>query len=339
MDAPILFSIIVPVYNAGSYLKMCIESVLQQDTASWELILVDDGSKDHSGEICDRYALQNAGIRVLHQKNQGHTAARNAGLDRARGRYVLFLDSDDWLEADTLSCCETCITGKQPDMILFGYQEDTNGKAKACVPQFPAGYYDKNRIQAEILPQLLMNADGAFFPRALWGKVFRKELLCRHQQRIPRDILTGEDMCCVICTVLETGSMEIMQQCFYHYRILPASISRRGDAKAFDRSSSLLHFLEREIPRNDMILREQFYRLAVQQMYSAAVRAAGAGKVGKTEQAMFRTYLSQPVCREAVRQAVFSKKAGHLRVKHTMLRIGSLKAISMLQHVKSGESV
>lgn len=91
-------SIIVPVYNAESYLERCVESVIAQTWKSWELILIDDGSIDSSGEICDEFSKKDKRIKVLHQKNAGVSAARNQGIRTARGKYIGFVDSDDWIE-------------------------------------------------------------------------------------------------------------------------------------------------------------------------------------------------------------------------------------------------
>lgn len=93
-------TIIVPVYNAGAYLRKCLDSVLAQTLAEWELILVDDGSKDESGAICDEYAGKDPRVRVIHKENGGVSMARNAGLTAAAGEYIGFVDADDWIERD-----------------------------------------------------------------------------------------------------------------------------------------------------------------------------------------------------------------------------------------------
>lgn len=101
-----LISVIVPVYKVEKHIHRCIESVLKQTYANWELILVDDGSPDSCGRICDAYASRYDNILVIHQENQGLSAARNAGLDRAGGEWVYFLDSDDFIREDTLEKIE-----------------------------------------------------------------------------------------------------------------------------------------------------------------------------------------------------------------------------------------
>ncbi len=101
-DTPAI-SIIVPVYNAAEWLGRCVDSIIAQTFSDWELLLVDDGSRDSSGEICDRYAAADTRIRAIHQPNGGASRARNTGIDAARGTYVCFVDSDDWLETEYLA--------------------------------------------------------------------------------------------------------------------------------------------------------------------------------------------------------------------------------------------
>ena len=98
-----MISIIIPVYNVEQYLQECLDSILSQTYSDFEVILVDDGSPDNSGMICDEYARKNDRIRVIHQKNSGVSAARNKGLDNAKGEWVTFVDSDDWLNSDFLA--------------------------------------------------------------------------------------------------------------------------------------------------------------------------------------------------------------------------------------------
>lgn len=113
-----LFSVIIPVYNVEDYLRQCVDSVLAQGYANFEVVLVDDGSKDSSGAICDAYANEDARVRVIHQENAGLSAARNRGIREATGEYLLFLDSDDWWdEADALERAVQIIEQERPDVI------------------------------------------------------------------------------------------------------------------------------------------------------------------------------------------------------------------------------
>lgn len=113
-------SVIVPVYNAEKTLRACVDSVLAQTTSDYELILVDDGSRDTSGSICDAYAEQDARIRVIHQKNAGVSAARNAGMDQARGEYLLFVDSDDSIEPEMMDTVRSYAASESCDAVISG---------------------------------------------------------------------------------------------------------------------------------------------------------------------------------------------------------------------------
>lgn len=119
-------SIIVPVYNTGRYLAKCIDSVLAQTYEDFELILVDDGSTDNSPEICDRYAEKDSRVRVLHQKNQGQSVARNRAIEQMRGQWVLFIDSDDWVHPQMLERLRNAALTNKVGISICGY-EDTMG--------------------------------------------------------------------------------------------------------------------------------------------------------------------------------------------------------------------
>lgn len=115
-------SVIVPVYNVEKYLPKCVESILNQTEKEIEIILVDDGSTDESGAICERYAQEDARVKVLHQKNAGQGSARNNGLSVACGEYVLFVDSDDWIESDLIEITYACAKKHSVEMVVFDIQ-------------------------------------------------------------------------------------------------------------------------------------------------------------------------------------------------------------------------
>ena len=115
-------SIIIPIYNTEAYLPRCIDSILSQSFTDYELILINDGSIDNSGSICDKYAQQDNRIKVFHQKNGGLSSARNTGLDHAQGEWIYFVDSDDELKPDGLQTLVNCIS-EDVDMVMGGYEQ------------------------------------------------------------------------------------------------------------------------------------------------------------------------------------------------------------------------
>lgn len=164
-----LISVIMPVYNAQDYLAEAIDSVFSQSYSNWELILVDDGSKDQSGDICDKYAVKDPRIHVVHQNNQGASAARNTGLDLAQGEWVSFLDDDDIMLPH---CLETFLTHADgADLIVCAYEEFPRPKIRRCVDQV-CEYTNLEAIAPDFL-QLRRN--GFFNPQ--WNKLYRRNCM------------------------------------------------------------------------------------------------------------------------------------------------------------------
>ena len=121
-----MISIIIPVYNVEKYLAKCIDSILNQAFTDWELILIDDGSVDQSGKICDEYACKDNRIKVTHKKNEGVSKARNTGITLAKGEYICFIDSDDWIDVNYLQNFK--IQEQQCDFYFSGALYDTYDK-------------------------------------------------------------------------------------------------------------------------------------------------------------------------------------------------------------------
>ena len=114
-------SVVVPVYQAENYLNRCLDSILAQTLENFELILINDGSKDKSGEICDEYKRKDKRIRVIHKRNEGVSRARQVGLDLARGEYIIYVDPDDWVERDYLETLYSKAISENADMIICDF--------------------------------------------------------------------------------------------------------------------------------------------------------------------------------------------------------------------------
>lgn len=146
MVGNLLLSVIVPVYNVQKYLAECIDSIINQSYSQYELIIVDDGSTDKSRSICEYYSTLDEKIKVIHQENQGLSAARNAGLLSARGRYVIFIDSDDIITKDCFKESINKIESSKADLVLFKYRDikdvkDIKNNYSITEPEFPIGTY------------------------------------------------------------------------------------------------------------------------------------------------------------------------------------------------------
>lgn len=168
-----LISIIVPVYKVEKYIHRCIESVLHQTYTNWELILVDDGSPDSCGRICDEYAMYHDKIVVIHKINQGVGAARNTGLHRAEGEWIYFLDSDDFIKEDTLEKMITFSNEGFYDIVMAGHSIlKSSGKFIPCSDSWNESD-DTSTIQKKILLDELPNFScGKLYKRILWENVY-----------------------------------------------------------------------------------------------------------------------------------------------------------------------
>ena len=164
-------SIIVPVYNAETALHRCIESILHQSCADFELLLVDDGSKDDSGAICDEYAAKDSRIRVFHKENGGVSAARNLALDVARGKYLQFLDSDDWVVPDATLLLLRAAEEHGADLVISDFYRVVGERVSV------KGDIEEDRgLSREEYAEHMMANPADFYYGVLWNKLYRREI-------------------------------------------------------------------------------------------------------------------------------------------------------------------
>lgn len=221
-----LFSVIVPIYNIEKYIKRCIESVLSQSFFDFELILVDDGSPDRCGELCDECAKKDERIKVIHKENGGLVSARQAGIRAAVGEYVVHLDGDDALCPDALESAERIIRETDADIVSFSYRCSVNGRIGEVVEDLAEeGLYNKQEIARQIFPKLLSDKNMKHIFYFLWGKAIRRELAAKHQLNVNPAISLGEDLSCIVPCYLEAESVYMCRKAVYLYTIRNDSIS------------------------------------------------------------------------------------------------------------------
>lgn len=151
-----MISIIVPVYKAEKYLDRCVNSILRQTYSNIELILVDDGSPDRCPELCDRFALCDARVRVIHKINGGVSTARNSGLEAARGEYIAFVDSDDWIEPDMYAKMTEMAQEHDCDVVMCDCVKEYGSHSTVYTHAIRNGFYDEDQLKQEYYPHLLM---------------------------------------------------------------------------------------------------------------------------------------------------------------------------------------
>lgn len=185
-----LISVIVPVYNVETYLEQCVNSIINQTYTNLEIILVDDGSTDNSGRICDKYAAMDSRIKVVHKINAGVSAARNLGLDIANGKYITFVDSDDFVED---MYCSQLISFMRDDvsMVVLGLKRlKGDGTFKALSHRLKSGYYHFDELKDKIIDD--GTASGFTFHSSC-SILYRKELIERNTLFFDYEIKYNED--------------------------------------------------------------------------------------------------------------------------------------------------
>ena len=211
-----LVSIIVPVYNTGEYLAPCVESLIAQTYQNIEIILVNDGSTDGSGAVCDEFSRRDERVKVVHQKNSGVSAARNAGLERASGTFLTFVDSDDLLVPHALETALGYLQETDADMVTYGWQKQFEDHTEDCCAE---------REICEDIPaairEMLMHysAYGGGYP---WNKLWRA---VREIPRFDTELYYFEDLEWVIRMLLPVRRIAVCPECLYRYRIHAGSVS------------------------------------------------------------------------------------------------------------------
>lgn len=215
-----MISIIVPVYNINAYLSQCIESILGQTYLDIEVILVDDGSTDGSGSICDSYKEKDSRIIVIHKENGGLVSARKEGIRVASGQYIAYVDGDDWIEPDMYERMYTRIIEQSVDIVMCGRYEDTGSVSRTVFHGIPEGRYGKQALLRDVYPRMIVNDaffEWGIFP-GVWDKLFRRECLEQFQLEVDERIVMGEDAACTYPCLLNAKSIYVMHECLYHYR-------------------------------------------------------------------------------------------------------------------------
>lgn len=183
----IKISVIVPVYKVPEeYLRKCIESILNQSLKELEIILVDDGSPDNCGNICDEYAKKDSRINVIHKENEGVSSARNIGISKARGKYISFVDSDDWIENDFYEKIFEYAIDNDVDIAISGFLKEINGKSHEVLKKEKSQIFTRQEAQYRLL-------DRKIYVWGLWDKIYKTKLI-KGKVFFDKTLDMGEDL-------------------------------------------------------------------------------------------------------------------------------------------------
>lgn len=270
------FSLILPVYNVEKYVKRCVNSLLRQEYTDYEIILVDDGSTDSSGSICDKLADKNNNIFAYHKENGGLSDARNYGMDRAKGNYILFIDSDDWVDEKLLISLHNHLNKSNVDILKFGFQKMQEGNYKnTFFSYFNIGVYDRRQIEETILPytigpkRLFCYEQNAC--KSVWSHVYSLNFLRENNIRFvsEREIL-NEDYLFNLHTLLYAKSLEVTHYILYYYDYREGSLSKRYITNEFERKLKLHREYKLLLERNGLFERYEtpYYSECVDGFYA-----------------------------------------------------------------------
>lgn len=234
MNRPII-SIVVPIYQIDRYIGICIESLLNQTYENLEIILVDDGSPDRCPEICDLYASKDSRIKVIHKENGGLVSARKAGLLTATGKYVGYVDGDDWVGAGFVESLYTAISTADADIAAGGFSRDLFARTAHFTDKMPCGVYEGDRLDDLRCKMISL---GEFFrigvSTYVWNKLFKRELLLQVQMPVDNAISIGEDAAVTYPAIMLAKRLVITDTCAYHYRQREDSMLKKVASFAAD---------------------------------------------------------------------------------------------------------
>ena len=245
-------SMIIPVYNAEQYLKKCVDSVRAQTYGNLEIMLVDDGSTDSSGELCDAYAEKDERIRVVHKENGGLVSAWKAGVKECSGEYVSFLDSDDWINPEMLSEMSAYLTGNDREMVISDYIIERDGGSQEYVWQKLApGEYGRKEIEEKIFPCLL-GQEERYITISRCMKLISKRLISENGNYTDPAIIVGEDTTIMLPALLDCQRIVAMDhKAYYHYLYVKESMVHKYNEK-------LTENIRKLIQTTDRVLKDKF---------------------------------------------------------------------------------
>ncbi len=281
-------SVIVPVYNAGNSLSQCISSIRGQSCSELEILLVDDGSTDGSGKACDAAAEEDTRIRVIHKKNGGLVSAWKAGVSEATGKYLMFVDSDDWIDSDFIETLAKETTGADDEIISAGFViERGNGRIgeKVSSRALP-GVYEGEKLRGLKTELIGHESRSVILSRCM--KLISRKLFLANMSYAREDIRMGEDVTVMLPCLLACRRLVLLAGvCGYHYRTVATSMVHGYDAGLYDNVKRLRVILDRiagdyGIPDGKQKVEREFYYLMLLELKNQ-LRRTGKDAVQKRQ--------------------------------------------------------
>ena len=313
-----MFSIIVPIYGVEAFLPQAIESVLAQSVSDWEMILVDDGSKDGCGKICDDYAERDRRIRVIHKENGGLVSARQAGANASRGRYILNVDGDDYIEPTLLEAVQHAVLETEPDIVAFNMirVSETGELLGRLCNGSPSGLYQGSALQelrGKVLFERRRNSMNCYDSAVIYGicaKAMKRELYVPLQNQVPRSIRCGEDVAVTVPAVCRCKTLLLIDESGYRYRVRGDSMVNSFYQGELQSLEELLLFLKGHA---DSVPEESIVGYGYRQAEAHIISAARNLK----SYAQFKSYIDKELT-PSLRQVIRSFDGSYLKLTHRL---------------------
>ncbi len=322
-------SVIVPVYNAQDYIEKCILSLLEQTKAFYEIILVDDGSTDESGSICDRYAMNNSTITVIHKANGGLVSARQAGAEIATGKYCVCLDCDDWLDNTFVTESELLIGKYDPDIICYGYKIVGNSIKTVSRPE--CFYENRKAIVEKIYPELLYGYSNIKrpIPLNIWAKVYKRDQYLPIQMTINPMIKINEDMACVVPYVVNCNSVYVSNKTMYYYRYNKSSMTKQRKPLPLNGPELIYEHYQRCLESVNLEFEEQIYRQICHSLFNVLVSQFYSNNGYRETKRLIKSVLSKDVFKNIINKAKFGE------IRRSFMRFVLQHQLVFLMYLKS----
>lgn len=258
-----LISVIVPVYNIEKYLPRCIDSILDQTYKNWEAIFINDGSTDNSLKILEEYKKRDERIKIIDKKNAGSGAARNDGIETSKGKYIVFLDSDDWYEKNFLEK-------------LYNNLTENNSDVAMCNPKMTYDNIEKNskintyffkNIELERTPKEIL---GILAMPVVWNKLYKKDIIVKNRIKFPNYSFC-EDVEFLYKTFLYVNKVSKIEDDLYNYYQREDSVTKKIKEESIDQLYQVLKNIENYVKNNFNSKLEIFYLYKIQFIYSVSL--------------------------------------------------------------------
>lgn len=274
-------SVVVPVHNAGKYLPGCLDSLVRQSLGGTEIILVDDGSSDDSLETCNEYARDYRNIKVLHQDNSGVTAARLHGVTESRGKYICFVDSDDWVDPDYVLDMYKEAELYDAGIVCGNLTLEPDGTGSSCIERnkVKTGLYTGKKLKDELYPNMMYYPSSGDFIfgilQYLPGKLFRRDIIKNALAGLNPEIFDAEDVLCTFPMLYTAGKVYVSDCCHYHYRIHGGSECHSKRDIRYICNATTLHGELMKAFKNDPVMMRQVHHFMARYINNASLEIWG----------------------------------------------------------------